>query len=270
MDDLETLQERFFRLISQARPVGDAAHDDGAAPLSRWIASRDEDDASMRLAVYAQMYFARLRDSLREDYPALAVVLGDAFDTLIAEYLESHPSERPSLHALGARLPSFVAMRSTVRSDAADLARLEWARVVVFAEADAELLDEQALARTPRENFGARVLTMVPAARLVHVAHDVEPVWLAADRGTVVPGPAPKLATLVVWRHGFTVRHRAASSDEARALALLARGARVDAICDALGGDADVADAASRAFAVQRMWVADGLVGRAKRTRGQS
>ena len=92
-----------------------------------------------RLDVYADMYFYRLRDCLAEDFPKLAELVGEArFHNLVTDYLLRHPSSHPSLRELGRRLPAFLADHAIAAEFpvAADLARLEWARVDVFDERD--------------------------------------------------------------------------------------------------------------------------------------
>jgi len=62
--------------------------------------------AAERLRVYANAYFARVHDVLREDYPALHAAIGaDAFHDLAKLYLLAHPSRSFSLRFAGARLP---------------------------------------------------------------------------------------------------------------------------------------------------------------------
>jgi hypothetical protein len=63
-----------------------------------------------RLEVYANAYFARLSECLREEFPALVHALGgDAFDEIAAEYLRECPSTSYTLARLGARFPGFLA-----------------------------------------------------------------------------------------------------------------------------------------------------------------
>lgn len=63
-----------------------------------------------RLAVYANAYFTRIHDCLREDFGALARALGPAgFHDLVKTYLMMHPPARPSLRHAGAHLAEHLA-----------------------------------------------------------------------------------------------------------------------------------------------------------------
>ena len=82
-------------------------------------------DPTERVGIYQTMYFWRLLEVLREDFPKLATALGDDFESLARDYLAAHPSEHPSVRHVGDRLPGFVATHALVRARPwlADLAR---------------------------------------------------------------------------------------------------------------------------------------------------
>jgi len=163
------------------------------------------------LEVYRRMYFARLYDALCEDYPAVRAALADDFDALATRYIEQCPSRDPSLRNFGARLAEFLP------PPFADLARLERARVEAFDARDATPL-------TPHDLAGfapSSRLRLVPSARIVRTERDVEGAWLAADRKEKIPEMRAGARTLLVWRRGFVVRHRAIAGAEARAIASL-------------------------------------------------
>src|SRR5215813_4494003 len=62
-----------------------------------------------RLEIYSQMYFWRLVDALREDFPNLSALLGeDAFTKLVEGYVRAYPSEHPSLGRLGRKMALFL------------------------------------------------------------------------------------------------------------------------------------------------------------------
>ena len=100
----------------------------------RFGASPDVIGKTLRLGIYAHMYFSRLHDSLREDFPQCAQLLGpEAFQRLAARYLVRHPSDNPSLRYHGRHFPGFVReyLREDreLRPDLAELCQLEWARI---------------------------------------------------------------------------------------------------------------------------------------------
>jgi len=234
---LRSVQTLLWRLI--AAPEGVAA---GAATLRREGALQGDDlsflvrpdermDATERLDVYADMYFYRLRDCLAEDFPKVETVLGaDHFHNLATDYLLAHPPAHFSLRELGRALPDFLATHGLARefADIADLARLEWARVDVFDEADTapltrdELLEKGAAAP---ETFG---FGLVPATRLLQLAATVLPRWKRIENGDddvpAAAAPQSERGTALVWRRGFGVAHRSLPAEEAVCLDALREG----------------------------------------------
>src|SRR5215475_11346122 len=80
--------------------------------LTAAVASTSGLAATDRIAIYAEMYFARLRDVLAEDFEKTAAALGpQGFTAVARDYLAEHPSEHPSVRYVGRQLPAFLASR---------------------------------------------------------------------------------------------------------------------------------------------------------------
>ena len=267
------LYRRFLALTAQPRPLAEAAaereaNDRGAFPLGGWILGSDE-RAGERLGIYAHMYFARLRDSLREDYSACARVIGDvAFERIVVRYLVAHPSDNPSLRYHGRHFPEFLRKREAalaadcggLRRDLADLAALEWARIEAFDAPETVPLDTSTLAALRPEMWTELELGLVPAHRIVKAEHAVDALWLAAEHETVVEAPRPGEQQLLVWRRGFNVYHRVIAADEARALSLLEHPVTFARLCAEFDHEHSTSEAAGRALDVLKQWLADELL----------
>ncbi|HEV8267426.1 MAG TPA: DNA-binding domain-containing protein, partial [Thermoanaerobaculia bacterium] len=144
--------------------------------LEEWFQGDERLSAGGRLDIYANMYFFRLRDSLREDFPLTARVLGeDRFHNLVTDYLLVHPSTAPSLRWVGRALPEFLSSHpyGTRRPFLRDLAGLEWARGDAFQAEDVPPFDASVLAALPPERWNDLVLVPVPSLHLVRVSHEV-------------------------------------------------------------------------------------------------
>lgn len=268
---LAELQRRFWQLVSAPvtveRALPDlAAHDPAIAPLCSWIRAASDQAAVERLNIYANMYFFRLLDVLRDDYPDLAKLVGaDDFHNLVTDYLAACPSQNPSIRHVGGRLGEFLSTHDLARRfpAAPDLARLEWARGLAFDAADAPgQLAPDALAAIPAEDWGGLRLALVPSFRAVALAFPVHALWQALERGEPPPTLEPAPTDILVWRRGFQVYHRTAARDEAALLASIQAGAPFAAVCEQLaarrpGGD----DAAVRAaFGFLTTWIDQGLL----------
>ena len=232
------------------------------------IRSDPRASAEERLAVYAFMYGSRLAEALETQFPRLARLLGgDAFADLSADYLAERPSRHPSLRELGRALPSWLTARRPGEPALATLAALEWARADVYDLADDTAMTPETPRAFPPERFGELPLALIGAHRFVEVDHGTETLWdrLAPDAGArpgVLPasaggGPA---ATLLVWRQGISVYHRAVDPEERAALALVSAGTRFGVICDALLATHGEEAAAARAFTWLSSWISDGLL----------
>jgi hypothetical protein len=183
---LQGTESLFWDLITApegVRPGLETLVRDGkAAPsaIDALIAGDERLPAAERLDIYANMYFFRLLDCLREDFPRLANALGeDRFHNLATDYLMAHPSENPSLRYLGRRLPEFLAGHTLNRESPCltGLARLEWTRADLFDAADARPLGRDDLGRLSQEQAGDLALRAVPAFRLLRLDHDAPRLW---------------------------------------------------------------------------------------------
>jgi hypothetical protein len=269
-----SVYRRFYGLIAQPAPLASAAAarasvDPGASPLGGWILAESEEQATSRLGIYAHMYFARLRDSLREDYPSCVTLMGDdSFARVAARYLMEHPSDNPSLRHHGRHFAGFLRRRrelleslvGPLRADLPELAELEWARIEVFDAPHAQPLVPAALERLPVADWPELGLKLVPAQRLVEQQFAVEGAWRAAELGHAAEAPKAERTTLLVWRRGFVSRHRSLAKDEARALRLLESGARFADLCEVLAVELDPQAGARRAVELLRQWLVDELL----------
>lgn len=269
-DRLAQLQRRFFRLITAPEGVGPglrelAPEDPGAAPLSGWIGAVDEALAIERLDVYANMYFYRLLEVLREDYPKVAALIGDAgFHNLVTDYLLAHPSRHASVRHVGRHLPDFAQSHPLAGRfpGLADLARLEWARGESFDAADATPLVASDLAQVPPEAWADLRLEIIPAVRILELEFPADEIWLALEGGEVPAPLTPARTALVVFRNGYTVYHRHALTGEIAALRALCSGSTFGELCATLAIEREEEGeaAAQLALTLLTRWLEDGLL----------
>ena len=90
---LRQLQALLYRLIVAPNGVAEALADDrDPIDLDEVIVGDARITAAERIGIYADAYFFRLLDALKEDYPAtLALLSGDEFHNLISGYLLAYP-----------------------------------------------------------------------------------------------------------------------------------------------------------------------------------
>jgi hypothetical protein len=263
--DLRGLQQRFLALVTEAEGVPAALASMSATPadLGAVVVGDARLDQVGRVQVYADMYLERLLDVLREDFPKLDAALGeDPFRELVAAYLAEIPPADHSLRNLGAPLPGFVAARTATdgRPWLADLARLEWARADVFDGPDCDVLDLDGLRGVPPDRFAELSLRLVPTQRQVPVHFAVEQTWRQIEAGQAGGAPPPGPGHLLVWRKHTEVLHRRLDPPEADLLAPLVQGSTFGLMCERLGLDRTVEEAARLAFSFLAGWAEQGLL----------
>ena len=209
--------------------------DPGSVPVKNWIEAEDEEAALERLDVYANMYFFRLLDSLKEDFEYTYAHIGDgAFHNLITDYLLEHPSSNPSLRFLGLRMESFVRKQGDKYPPwLADLIALEWARVDVFDAKEHSVVTSDDVQDLPPESWGELGFQLIPALRFLKLDYPVDRVWSLLDQEQKVSDVIEGDVIVIAWRQGFYLKHARISEQEYQALMSLQDGHSFGTSCEA-------------------------------------
>jgi hypothetical protein len=255
---LAAFQERFYRLLTAPVPVARALAAVGLdrVDVEAWFAGDERLDAVERLDLYANMYFFRIRDILRDLYPRLLAVVGDdTFHDLVTDYLLACPPGHPSITRAGERFPGFIAGHGVAhqRPWLAHLAVVEWAIVELHDGPDAVPLDLETLRAAPPDALGALRLCLVPCHARVTSTHAVD--RLLAGEPTDPPATP---TTIAVWRPALEVRRRSLSPLEAPLFELLACGTNVAGLCEAVAAQVGDQAAVAVAFECLRRWASEG------------
>jgi len=277
---LESIQRRLWRLVTEPDGVeaalaaeGDAAGD----ALAALVKSGRGLAATARLGVYANAYFTRLHDCLRDDFAALARALGPAgFHDLVKTYLMAHPPTRTSLRYAGARLAEHLASEPFASifagrcAHAADLARLEWALVEAFDASDAPVLAREALAAVAPDAWPELRFELSPSLQLLACrwpVHELRERFDGEGEDTTWDEPPPLVpepTQIRVWRLGERVFYRGISPLEADALRTALAGDGFGAICERLAESLSEVEAAPRAATLLSGWIDAGLLVRVR------
>jgi len=219
-----------------------------------------------RLQIYNEMYFLRLRNALRSDFPALSAVLGKAaFDALVQGYLDRHPSHHPSVGRLGAHLPEYLEASRPEDRFLAELAYLEWTCSEVFDARDVPAAALSALEALPPERRGDLRFEPRPTTRLLAFQYPVNSFYQAflldTSEGTTPVPPDPQPSWTVVYRKDYSVWRLDLTAPAAAILSALLEAMTLGEAIDAAGEGIEVLDAASL-FALFRDWVGESLFAR--------
>ena len=229
LHDLQLLLSRLIRApegvakgVAGLVESGELEHSD----LSFAIEPNARMTSEERLDIYATMYFYRLHDCIAEDYPKTQARIGPTeFHNLITDYLLAHPPSHYSLREAGRALPGFLSNHRLAEAVPAldDLARLEWARVSVFDERDAEPLDREGFLEASAANPEDFSIRLIPAARVLDLDARALALWNDAPEGDDTShSEGNRSRCVLVWRKQFSVFHRPGVEDEERCFPALA------------------------------------------------
>ena len=172
-----------------------------------------------RIEVYANAYYARLLECLRDEFPALLHAVGEeVFDGLAFGYLQAYPSTSYTLSDLSRHFAQFLEeTRPREEEDESpswpdfmiDLARLERTYSEVFDGPGAErlkLLGADEIQAIPPDEWPSARLIPVPCLRLLALRYPVQEYATGVRKKEDPPLPDPEPTWLAVSRINYVVR----------------------------------------------------------------
>jgi hypothetical protein len=174
-----------------------------------------------RLEIYANAYYARLLECLRDEFPALLHAVGEeVFDGLAFGYLQSYPSRSYTLSQLSRQFAEYLEQTRPHDEDdpsgepswpdfMIDLARLERCYSDVFDGPGAErltLLHAEALRNISPDAWAEARLICVPCLRLLSLQYPVHQYATAVREKQDPDLPGPEPTWLAVSRINYVVR----------------------------------------------------------------
>jgi len=265
---LNWTERLLYRLITAPSGVAEGlAQEKSLAPggLTDIIAGDDRLSAEERVDIYANMYFYRLLDVMKEDFPATLALLGDAsFHNLITGYLIDYPPEHFSIGYAGKHLADFIESHP-LREEfpfLADLARMERALIDVFHAPDATSLDADSMREIALEDWPALELKRHPATELLDLQWNVATMLDSIERGDQPPPPRSGAVTMLIWRNRNRVLYRAIDEAEREELQTLAKGCTFAELCELIAASNVEGDAAAAINRRLETWLRDGILER--------
>ncbi len=263
---LNQLQGLLYRLITAPKGAADGLEHERDLPsggLSAVVIGDDRLTAVERVDIYAGMYFFRLLDCLREEFPATLKVVGDDhFHNLITDYLLNYPPTEPSIFHAGRYLADLL--QSHQLSERwpflADLARLERTLIEVFHASDAPVLDADALSAIDPEHWASLNLRAVTAHRILDLGWSVADVVRAVENERNWEPPAHRESSVLVWRRQARTYYREVEPAERSALKILTGGVSFAELCEQVASASVLEDPIGTISGWLDRWVSDGLL----------
>lgn len=223
-------------------------------------------DASRRVSVYAESYFWRLAEVLREQYRVLAWLFGPMrFHDFVTDFVWQRPSQSPDVRRFGASLPDFLAEHplETTHGGLAELSRVERAIVEAIDVPDEPLVGRAHLQALAAERWPGLRLTVASHVRVLTTRRSYPRAFAAWRAEAPSPESIPALPEdgpfhVLVWRKDLEVFHRALDRPAAAALRAAGEGATFEAMCEAALAVDSTLDPSALVTWLAR-WLDDGL-----------
>ena len=264
---LKQLESILYRLITAVSGVAEGLAAERRMPaggLDALVRGDDRLSAEDRVDIYANMYFYRLLDVLREDFPATVRVLGDDnFHNLATGYLLEYPPTEPSVLYCGRHLAAYLRDHPLTKDApyVADLAMLERAVVEVFHGPDAPVLESEQMRAIAPEKWPALKLRTHPAVRLLKLEYKVAALLQAVEEGREWKPADAGIVEVIVWRRNSRVFYRELEKVEERAIASLGKGVTYAKICDQILAGCDTTrDPVMELNRLLARWLDDGIL----------
>ncbi len=221
---LRALQQELIAALREDREILDlpAGHS--------LLADPPRGTAGERWRIYREGYFTRLAESLQNDYPAVARVLGaSAFGALCRRYILTNPPSSHDIGRAGDLLPAFLGGDPLLARlpFLVDLAEFELALSRALVAEDPDPSAREVISSVGADGLTVLPLELAPGAAVIRSKWPIAEIWALKD----IPDEGVSLdvegrpANLAVHRHGLEVRWRSISMEDATFLESLASGA---------------------------------------------
>jgi hypothetical protein len=245
--ELRREQALWWRAITWPTGIDDflaRADSDTRAAFEATFVGDETLDARRRMTVYAESYFWRLAEVLRDQYRVLAWLLGGPrFHDFVTDFVWQRPSRSPDVRRFGAELPGFLAEHplEATHGGLAELARVERAIVDAIDVPDEPRVGRAELQALPVERWPALRLATAAYVQVLTTRRSYPRAFAAWQAEEPSPEPIPPLPEdgpfhVLVWRKQLEVFHRAIEPAAAAALRVAQAGGTFEAICDAALG----------------------------------
>ena len=242
---------------------------EGNSGFERQVACTARVSARRRLEIYSSAYRARIVQALQDDYPGVCALVGEAsFQRIAGAYVDANPSPFFNLRWYGGDLAAFARSLSRRRGAVlAEMAQFEWQLGLAFDAANAACVTVEDIAQLPPDDWPRMRFIRHPSASLISLQYNVPALMSAVKDGTPLPAVRRSRTAVywLIWRQNLNAHFRSLPADEARALDALMRGADFGEICAELS---DSTEPASRAAALLKGWITDGLIARSQSLEG--
>lgn len=209
-----------------------------AAEVTSLVRGNERMTPLARAEIYREQFWQRHLESLREDHPGLAHLVGDeAASSFFRAYLRACPPRSYTLRDLGDRLLFFAdgydGFDANLWEPAREMLRFELACIEAFDAADLAPMGLEAALDVPPERWPEARLRFLRTLSVMSFEHPVNAVRAALKRGEAPPALVRRRVHVALWRcpTACEVRHRELPAGEHLLVTALLEGATLGEAC---------------------------------------
>ncbi len=196
------------------------------AVAAAWVVGAGLEPAA-RLRIYENSVTATLTAALRDSYPGVLALVGEAFfGVMAARYLRQHPSTCGNLQRFGAALADFIAdmPEAGALHYLADVARLDWRRQLAALAADAAPVDATRTAEVVTVAPERLRIQLHPSLQRLRSDYAVLTLWQWCQAPADEAPRVDEGELVLLWRDGSDVAMAAIDPATFRCIEMLAGG----------------------------------------------
>ncbi|MCW9014996.1 MAG: DNA-binding domain-containing protein [Gammaproteobacteria bacterium] len=237
--------------------------DDSIAGIVERIESNQQCSAEERMTFYGNAYTLRLKEALSTDYERLHSYLGDElFDSLMQHYIDSYPSQHPSLRYFGRHMVELVEQLEPFKTltEVAEITRIEQAFANSFDAADCPSVSLDQLAQLNLEAWASLTLQFQGAIQLLPQQHNSFQIWQALANEETPPQKTSCDTTWLIWRQDLVSHYRALENGELTALTTAMSTGSFAGMCEAMLEQFSEQETPLKTVEYLQQWINDQMV----------
>jgi hypothetical protein len=189
--------------------------------------------AKTRVMIYANSYYAKMVDILRDQFPLLKRYMGEQrFTKMAQEYVDKYPSKFYSLRWYGDKIPQFIKQYN--QPILVELAKFEWADNILYDAPDNQIIDKNDFAQIPQDKWGNMTFEFQNNLALHKYRYDIPTLWqhLTHQQKLAKTYLNKEMCYVLFWRRNRKTQHKKLSKNDFTILHLALSGATFTALCD--------------------------------------
>ena len=222
-----------------------------------------------RLDIYHEAYRLRLLDALKNDYPAVELLLGeDEFAKAMTGYIKQYPSQHPSLRWMGKHVAQFLQAHFDWQKYVyvAELADFEWAQIMAFDAEDSAIETLDDVRKLDGSQWLELRLNFQPSVKMLSYYSNAPQLWDSLINTQAAPETQTNKETQdwLIWRNDLQIMYRPIDSTEKWCVESFAQDKNFSEVCAGLCEWFPEDQVPLKAAQYLQLWIQNGLISEIK------